>query len=180
MADRICAWKAEGKTLRSFCLLEDTPKLQTVYNWQDAHPDFFEKYARATDRGMDLLAELAVDEASISSLPPERVQAARLAFDARRWYTSKIAPRRYGDKLDLRAEITGAGGGPITFAVLLSQAIERPEVVELFDDEELMFLQQRIVPKLLAAPASAAGSGAPCAGSGEVIDVTPSEVPAED
>jgi hypothetical protein len=155
---------------------------------QDANPDFLEKYARATDRGMDVRAELAVDEASIASLPPERVQAARLAFDARRWYASKVAPRRYGDRVDVRAEVSGANGGPITFAVLLSQALERPEVIGLFDDEELAFMQERIVPKLLApaaslaAHASAAGSSASAAQTidGTCTELDPTDTAAED
>ena len=35
----------------------------------------------------------------------------RLRFDARRWYLSKLAPKRYGDKLT--TEVTGANGGAI-------------------------------------------------------------------
>jgi hypothetical protein len=123
-----------------------------------------------------------------ASLPPERAQAARLAFDARRWYASKVAPRRYGDRVDVRAEVSGANGGPITFAVLLSQALERPEVIGLFDDEELAFMQERIVPKLLApaaslaAHASAAGSSASAAQTidGTCTELDPTDTAAED
>jgi hypothetical protein len=155
MADRICAWKAEGRTLSSFCKLDGTPELQTVYNWQDAHPDFFEKYARATDRGMDVLAELAVDEASIASLPPERVQAARLAFDARRWYASKIAPRRYGEKLDLKAELTGPGGGPIQVEMLLNGLLT-PANLERLTDIEVESIRSAAAKLALPPAASAA------------------------
>src|SRR5215467_10996127 len=51
MAARLCEWVTAGKSLNSFCKLDDTPTLQTVYNWQDAHPEFFAKYARARDKG---------------------------------------------------------------------------------------------------------------------------------
>ena len=157
IADRICAWVAKGRSLRSFCLLEETPEMQTVYNWQDANPAFFARYARAKDRGMDVMAELATDEAT-ANMPPEQVQAARLALDARKWYVSKIAPKRYGDRIETKHEISGPNGGPITFAVLLSQALERPEIIGRLDDEELAFLQERIVPKL-CAPSTANDAG---------------------
>lgn len=32
---------------------------------------------------------------------------ARLQIDARKWYASKLAPKKYGDKLDLNANHTG-------------------------------------------------------------------------
>lgn len=44
-------------------------------------------------------------------LDTEHVARSRLRFDARRWYLSKLAPKRYGDRLT--QEITGPDGGPI-------------------------------------------------------------------
>lgn len=35
----------------------------------------------------------------------------RIWFDARRWYLSKLAPKRYGDKLT--QELTGGNGAPL-------------------------------------------------------------------
>jgi hypothetical protein len=36
----------------------------------------------------------------------------RLRFDSRRWYLSKLAPKRYGDKL--QQEVSGPDGGALT------------------------------------------------------------------
>ena len=38
----------------------------------------------------------------------------KLRVDARRWLASKMAPKKYGDKV--QAELTGAGGGAIQVA----------------------------------------------------------------
>jgi hypothetical protein len=47
----------------------------------------------------------------------EHVQRSRLRLDARKWALSKMAPKKYGDKLELGG--TGEGGA------LLIQSIER-------------------------------------------------------
>jgi hypothetical protein len=99
MADRICVWLGEGESLRSLCLQDGTPNYSTVYDWMDANPSFAVKYARARDKGLDVMAEETVDESSVLSRPAEQIPAAR-ALDARKWYLSKIAPKRYGDRIE--------------------------------------------------------------------------------
>jgi hypothetical protein len=39
------------------------------------------------------------------------VARARLRIDARKWLASKLAPKKYGDKL--AAEVSGPDGGPV-------------------------------------------------------------------
>ncbi len=52
----------------------------------------------------------------------EHVQRSRLRVDTRKWILSKLAPKRYGDKL----QHTGDGGGPIRV---------RPDLSKLTDEE---------------------------------------------
>lgn len=49
----------------------------------------------------------------IAALRANLLNRDRMRMDARKWLTSKIAPRYYGDKL----ELAGAGGGPIEVRV---------------------------------------------------------------
>ena len=44
---------------------------------------------------------------------------ARVALDAIKWATSKLAPKHYGDKLvtENKTEISGPGGGPAAFVM---------------------------------------------------------------
>ena len=96
-ADRICAWIAEGRSLRSYCRLEHRG-LDTVYRWLRERKDFRERYARAHDDRADSLADEIVDiadEAASGSM--EEIQAARLRVDARKWVASKLKPTKWGD-----------------------------------------------------------------------------------
>jgi hypothetical protein len=179
MADRICEWIAQGKSLRSFCLLEDTPDHSTVYDWMEANPVFYQKYARAKHKGIDVMAEQTVDVSSVLSRPPEQIQAARLAFDARKWYLSKVAPKVWGDKVEVHQEISGPGGGPIEFRVqALIGLIEDPAIADRLADHHLAAIREAAL--LLAAPAAGVGSRSAGDGAGAIIEGETSEMPAED
>jgi len=56
-----------------------------------------DRYARAREVGLDAEADRAIQEALEASDPG----LGRLALDARKWYLSKLLPKKYGDKLDL-------------------------------------------------------------------------------
>jgi|SRR5882672_6994768 len=137
IADRICELLREGKSLRSICRLEGMPHRETVLIWASdpkhpAYSSFSVQYACARDDGLDFLAEevLAIaDDGSADTVTrvtekgnsyeatdQEHIQRSRLRFDARRWYLSKLAPKRYGERLE--AQLTGAGGGPITLNIV--------------------------------------------------------------
>ena len=110
-ADRICELLASGESLRRVCMLEGMPTRVTVMNWMDANPDFYAKYARARDIGLDERADQMQE--TIEQEPD--VARARLQLDYGKWYLAKLAPKRYGEKLDL--ELTGRDGKPIETAV---------------------------------------------------------------
>ena len=110
-ADRICELLASGESLRRVCMLEGMPTRVTVMNWMDANPDFYAKYARARDIGLDERAD-KMDE-DVDNEPD--VARARLKLDYAKWYLAKLAPKRYGEKLDLG--VSGPNGGPIETAV---------------------------------------------------------------
>ncbi len=108
LADTICKALAEGKSLRSICRDEGMPTEATVRMWAaDDREGFYSQYTRARDIGLDCVAEEVFEIADDGS----DHQRDRLRFDARRWYLSKLAPKRYGDKIT--QEHTGTDGGPI-------------------------------------------------------------------
>jgi hypothetical protein len=73
------------------------PSQTTVFRWLNAQPQFREQYAHARDNQADTYADRAVDEA----LTAEDASIGRLRMDALKWAAGKLAPKRYGDKLDL-------------------------------------------------------------------------------
>lgn len=87
---------------------------------------FAAQYARARDAGLDTLADEVFEIADDGTndyveketkkgkeivFDGEHVQRSRLRFDARRWYLSKLAPKKYGERV--ATEISGPDGGPI-------------------------------------------------------------------
>ncbi len=70
----------------------------------------------------DASGDWAVDKDGKKTLDHEHVQRSRLRVDTRKWAAGKLAPKRYGDKL----QHTGDGGGPIRV---------RPDLSKLTDEE---------------------------------------------
>lgn len=96
-ADLICDLVMDGKSLRTICLADDMPSRSTVMKWLANHEDFADQYARAREAQQDTYAEEIIHIADTA----KDANLARLQIDARKWHASKLAPKKYGDKLDL-------------------------------------------------------------------------------
>jgi hypothetical protein len=109
VAERICELLSENGSVRATC--EEVGIARTTLDrWTDENEGFATAIARAKRAGFDNRAEIAVDKAKAGGEPLR----ARLAFDAERWYLSKIDPKRYGEKIS--QEISGPDGGPVMAA----------------------------------------------------------------
>lgn len=95
-AAEICRLLAENGSIRKTAAEVGVDRT-TISNWAAEHADFSAAIARAKQDGYDNRAELAVERAQTAT----DAAKGRLAFDADRWYLSKIDPKRYGDKLDV-------------------------------------------------------------------------------
>jgi len=116
IADAICERLANGESLRSICRDENMPDERTVRDWVISdHNGFSPQYTRARDIALDRMADDVIDIADTADDP----QKARLRFDARRWYLSKLAPKRYGDKL---LHTGGDGEGPVMVVTGVARA----------------------------------------------------------
>ena len=89
-----------GESLLSICKTEGFPHESTVRAWARDDEEFYTKYARARDLGLDAMADEVMQVAQ--NVDKEDVPRARLEFDAKRWYLSKLAPKRYGDSITNR------------------------------------------------------------------------------
>lgn len=96
LADLICERMANGETLRSIC--RDIGFLpSTVIMWTNSNKAFFEQYTQARQKQADSYADMILDEAFNS----HDAQIGRLRVDALKWVASKLAPKRYGDKVEV-------------------------------------------------------------------------------
>jgi hypothetical protein len=96
---KICTQLAQGRSMRSICTDDDMPAQSTVYEWLERYTDFAERYTRARERQAHTLGDIAVDMTREGGVKEPQADAVRL--NALKWAASKIAPKFYGDKLDL-------------------------------------------------------------------------------
>lgn len=103
------------------------PSRPTVLRWVEDFPEFRTQYARAREAQADHYAEEILDisddgendwmcregkdKSESWQLNGEHVQRSKLRVDSRKWLMSKLAPKKYGDKVT--QELVGPGGGPV-------------------------------------------------------------------
>jgi len=120
---------SNGEALTKILKKSDQPDYCVFINWAQSSEELYKEYARARQIQADYFADQTV-EISDSEKDSHR---ARNRMDARRWHASKIAPRKYGDKIV--QEHTGEGGGPIAIASLNLKGL---------NDEELAAMQKML------------------------------------
>jgi hypothetical protein len=122
-AAEICDRIAQGESLRHICMLPRMPSKPTVLRWLEQFPEFRTHYAHArelqADHFLEQIQEIAHDgrndwevlESERTGqdrivLNAEHVQRSRLRVDTLKWVMSKLAPKKYGEKLEVDANVT--------------------------------------------------------------------------
>lgn len=115
LADRICERIADGESLRTICAGDDMPDRRTVLRWlADAqHAGFATKHARARELQGDLMDERILEVAE--TVTNETASAARVKIEAYKWRASKLAPKRYGDRIDVVSSDQSAHPAGLSF-----------------------------------------------------------------
>jgi hypothetical protein len=135
IAMEICTRLAEGESLRTICEDERMPSRRTVLYWllDKDHEEFLRQYTFAREAQADHYAEEIVEisdevevetiyrgESVVLDVSVTAVNRNRLRVDARKWYASKLAPKKYSEKHAL--EHTGKDGQPLPAPVTNVQA----------------------------------------------------------
>ena len=108
------------------------PSTSTVMRWAASNESFREQYARARD---DLIEHWAEDIIEISDdgrrdyietdlgdgvvgsrVDHDHIARSKLRVDTRKWLLSKLAPKKYGDRVGL--EVAGPNGGPLQTSIV--------------------------------------------------------------
>ena len=119
LEDAICAAIAiTPKGLEHICKDHPQfPKSSAIYEYRAANTGFAEKYTRAKAAQCMVLADQIIEIADESSrdvdmidigdgveverVNREIVERSKIRIDARKWLAGKLAPKIFGDKLDL-------------------------------------------------------------------------------
>lgn len=117
IANEICQLLSEGNSLVRICKLPHMPNTRTVFEWlaRPEHEAFALNYTRARAEMTHHLAEQTLEIADLAKDPVK----ARLQVDARRWFTSKMLPKVYGDASQVR--LADANGDKLDTAPLISE-----------------------------------------------------------
>jgi len=122
LANKVCALLAEGMSMRKVASINGMPSKTTMFKWLAEIDEFAVQYTRAKQESADSLVdemlEIADDEATSDliiddvpvidpdTLKPYKiltsagVQHARLRVETRKWISSKLKPKKYGDKIE--------------------------------------------------------------------------------
>jgi hypothetical protein len=119
LAQKICKRIAEGESVRTIVKDEDMPSASTIFRWllDEDKKEFWEQYEKARNIQAELMFEELLeiaddgtndymererqDGSTFDALDSEHIQRSRLRVDTRKWYLSKVLPKKFGDKLDL-------------------------------------------------------------------------------
>lgn len=112
-ADIICERLSLGESMRSICSDEEMPDQTTVYRWLRSQEEFRLQYARAREEQADSVFEemleiaddgrrdYSVDEDGREIVDHDHIQRSKLRVETRKWMLGKMAPKKYGDRLQL-------------------------------------------------------------------------------
>lgn len=119
----ILSMMAEGESLRKCCKALDVP-IGTFLGWVDADSVLAEQYAGARARMLDAQAEALEEIGDQAAVAESAVEVAglRLKSDNRKWLLSKLAPKKYGEKL----ELAGDPANPLHVINKIERVIVRP------------------------------------------------------
>lgn len=144
IADAICERISGGESLRAICDDESMPARSMVFRWlSDAqNRGFRDQYDRARESQADALFDDLLhiadtpkpgvktiqkgDGTETTTTTIDMIEHRRLQVDARKWVLARMAPKKYGDRV--QTEVSGPEGRPLE--VQTSRPLAPPEVVE--------------------------------------------------
>lgn len=106
MAEKICELIASGMSLRTVCSQDGMPSAVTVCKWLSENEEFSKQYARAREEQAVSFADEIISIADSVEPDSAAVAKAKLQIDSRKWLAAKMAPKKYGDKVE--QQITGS------------------------------------------------------------------------
>jgi len=102
--DLVLKLMTDGLSVKQACAKKDTCSEATFHNWlrgDDEKGERLKRYARAREGRADSIFEEVVEIADNVEEDKNAIAKARLKIDTRWKYLAKLAPSKYGDKLDV-------------------------------------------------------------------------------
>jgi hypothetical protein len=114
LAESLCDLIADGKSSRQVCS-ELALSERVLFNWLKKDAEFMQQYAHAREMQADLLFDQIIaiadtplmgtktvaKEWGLEVTTGDMIEHRRLQVDARKWLVVQLAPKKYGDKLQV-------------------------------------------------------------------------------
>lgn len=115
LAGEICDRLSAGVSLRKICLEDAMPGQTTVYRWLRQNDEFRQQYTHAREVQAETIFDECLDIADDGTndwmvdkeedegfrYNGDAVQRSKLRIEARKWMAGKLAPKKYGEKVEL-------------------------------------------------------------------------------
>lgn len=116
----ICLRIAEGEPLSRICSEPSMPSRKTFYQWVAEDIDLRAEYENAIALRCDHYADEIISlsdscregtkivkrNGKVETVTADMVERSRLQIDARKWYASKLNPKKYGDRLQADVNVS--------------------------------------------------------------------------
>ena len=105
LIDDICFQLSQGKSLTAILKQDGMPHYSTCMRWLGENVEFKEKYALAREHQAEYVGEETLEISDNDTIPSDQK---RIMVDTRKWYASKMLPKKYGnnDNLNLTGNLT--------------------------------------------------------------------------
>ena len=99
--DEIISRMMNGEAVTTICSKPEEPSYSVFMQWAISDAEMFERYSRAKSVQVDYYVE---DCVVIADSDPDPARA-RNRIAARQWHASKLAPRKYGERIQSDANV---------------------------------------------------------------------------
>lgn len=132
IADEVCNRISQGESLRNIVKDKHLPSASTICRWllDESKKEFWEQYEKARNIQAELMFEELLDIAddgtndfmereykdggTYITKNDEAIGRSRLRVDTRKWYLSKVLPKKFGEKVDVTTNGKALPGVTIT------------------------------------------------------------------
>jgi len=117
LVSSILARIADGESVNKICRGTDMPTRKSFFEWVLNDPELQRRYELAIVARTDYYAEEIIqiaddglndsykDDQGNSRVDADVIARSKLRVDARKWFVSKMNPKKYGDKLAIDADV---------------------------------------------------------------------------
>jgi len=107
LAKRICELVAStALSMEAICKSsDDFPEETTAFRWIARHEQFRRDYLEAKELQGLILSEKILSEAYTCPAVTEEIALANHQFRVTQWHLSKLAPKQFGDKKEVKTEM---------------------------------------------------------------------------